>query len=464
MPSPFTANLKHLYQRRALWFWYAFIGFAFGFPMVTFALFTEPRAGTGRFCFFLAVSAAAGLLAASLQKEILSRPFSHVLPRHWTIPRPFILLVGVVLNALLGLLFLNYPGLTLGQALLAAASAAAFGMSTYLLAALLTLSHPRLALFFGFLFIPLYAAVFFDIHVALEHCIVSLPFVGILLCALALTLGWSRLADTRTFRESCGEVHVSILDSWNWQRAKEIQRRVAAEKLAKSDRNRDLPPSNRLADLIRKHVPAGTPMHVCSALYEALGHFSLKTALAFSLWILLWLIALAYIPFRQTSMTSFVFLCTHIAGVHMRFPATFRLFLPLGRHERFLASLAVVACVTAFFTAAAVLLVACFHALDPVMPDIVLKGLPFTFRAPGIRSIVLIPVVVPLGFLIQLFLPDNLLKMLPFMAFMILWQLTVFKLLTLAPALTALIVLATWIAFPLLLHHHCTRRSLLRRP
>jgi len=463
MPSPFTANLKHLYQRRALWFWYALIGFML-FPLVE--LLFDPRMDAkGVYSFFLLPSLIAGLLAASLQKEILSRPFSHVLPGHRRIPRRFILIVGVVVNALIGLSFLNYPGLTDQQSNLAVISAAAVGMTLYLFATLLTFSYARSQQLIGFpalLFII--AAVLFDIDVALEYCIVFHPFAGMLLCALVSAVAWKRLGNRNAFRRICGEEHVTIFNAWNWKKVQGIKTRAAARKLAERDRVRDLSPSDRFTETMRRYAFSGTARNVFGSLYEVLGRLPATTTLLRCLLCLPLFVLMIYATSGAPTLVFMLFTIPHIIGLQMKFPATFVLFLPFGRRERSLASLGVVAVITALVTAAALILVALSHALSPIMPEIVLKGHTYTFTAISIRPVFLVTIVVPLGFLIQIFFPDNFLKMLPFMAFILLWPWTRMTFAAPDPLFMVASIIATWTAFTLLLHHHCTRRSLLRRP
>ncbi len=113
--------------------------------------------------------------------------------------------------------------------------------------------------------------------------------------------------------------------------------------------------------------------------------------------------------------------------------------------------------------------VAVSYVIAPIMPDIVLKGITLTFRgAIDSRAVLLVPIVIPLGFLAQVFLPNNFLRLLPFLAVMSLGPLTVTLMASEPSGGKALIILAciavlTWVAFVLLLRYHCTRRSLLRR-
>ena len=131
--SILTANLKHLYQRRGVWLWYLVI--MCQIPMI-YSFFL---ARDGRYLGYLVLSFLSGAIAASIQKEILSKPFSFCLPGHNEIPRRFILWVGVVLNGLLGFVFMFYPGLEFPSVFLVVLAGGVVGLTVYLLCAALNL-------------------------------------------------------------------------------------------------------------------------------------------------------------------------------------------------------------------------------------------------------------------------------------------------------------------------------------
>ena len=104
--SILTANLKHLYQRRSVWFWYVLL--LCQTPMILMPSFL---AKSDRYLGYIIFSLLVGVMAGGLQKDILTKSFSFCLPNHRQIPRTFIFWIGGIVNLFLGCVFLGYPGL-----------------------------------------------------------------------------------------------------------------------------------------------------------------------------------------------------------------------------------------------------------------------------------------------------------------------------------------------------------------
>ena len=88
--SILAANLKHLYQRRGVRFWYVLL--LCQMPMILMPSKFD------RYLGYLIVSLLMGVLAGGLQKDILTKPFSFCLPGHRRITRTFIFRIGYVVN------------------------------------------------------------------------------------------------------------------------------------------------------------------------------------------------------------------------------------------------------------------------------------------------------------------------------------------------------------------------------
>jgi hypothetical protein len=165
-------------------------------------------------------------------------------------------------------------------------------------------------------------------------------------------------------------------------------------------------------------------------------------------------------PNRQASLADMAFVCAGMASLHYVLPTTFLLPLPLGRRERFLATLASLAALAAFAGLVLALMTACSVAVAPFMPPVTVKGMKLLYRAMDLRFLVIAALVLPLGTLCRIFLRDNLLRMFPIMvllAFAWLWM----------PSFAALpwtvqagALTGVWGLTIALLWYHCARRDL----
>jgi hypothetical protein len=122
------ANLKHLYQRRYLWFAYAFLGL-----MLWLSLALSAGDVRERFALIWLVPAIAGILVGGESRDVISRPFARCLPGHPQAVRRVVFLVGpavmvvMVIVMILRLLILPYdvtfvggPALWIGVAIVVA--------------------------------------------------------------------------------------------------------------------------------------------------------------------------------------------------------------------------------------------------------------------------------------------------------------------------------------------------------
>lgn len=128
--SILTANLKHLHQRRALWLFYFFC-----LSYIVLCLFKGQRLSL----LFLAFGV--GTLLGSCQREVMSRPFAFLLPRHaWLVPR-LALAQGAFFGGITALCWLEIPG----RAWTHLPTGFLLGTSCYLLGTLLGFALPYLA-------------------------------------------------------------------------------------------------------------------------------------------------------------------------------------------------------------------------------------------------------------------------------------------------------------------------------
>jgi hypothetical protein len=193
------ANLKHLYQRRALWWWYLFmLGFM---PLMLMPFIID------RYLGYLVISFLVGSLLAGLQRDILAKPFSFCLPGHQQISRRFLFWTGAVVNAVLGLVFFAYPGIGLPNVLLVVCAAGFAGLLAYFWGMYLDMMEkPAMAA----VSMPLLVGgAIFKWDRAIQHIIISWPLLMIAAGTLACVWVWKWLGRHALHRRYCGKVLVA---------------------------------------------------------------------------------------------------------------------------------------------------------------------------------------------------------------------------------------------------------------
>ena len=443
-----------------MWFWYIWLALSVMLPL-SLSVLVKARAGEGRFTAFLLVNFFAGLIAASLQKEVLVKPFAYALPGHRKIPRRVIFHVGWSVSLVSALVYLAYPGLTPGQCVAAVTAAFFLGMGVYLLAVLPVFFGTKQAgAWIGLLYLLVLGLVFFDVHVLLETAVVSCLYesvaFGLLVCAFA----WHRLGGESFAREFCGREYLGLCDGMSWQKTQNYRKRVQARKLGPEQGTY----ARALEDFFILRMAArgtlGASRYSVGAFYNTFGKYPPGSILK-GVSVML-LIFLCYSYFWEGR--GLVVFCVFpiFLGVSLRLPPEDSLLLPAGRREKFLASLAVVAGVSVLALGVVVALWAVSLALEPLMPELVLRGRRCSYHSMHLTYVYLALLVVPAGSAIRLFLPDNLLKMLLVMIIVMSGCFWLPRLEPIGPAAICAITILTWALFTLLLRYHCTRRCLVR--
>ena len=221
--SILAANLKHLYQRRGAWFWYLVI-------LVMIPTMAFINSESGRYLGYLLTSYLVGFLVGAVQKEILSKPFSFCLPGHTGIPRRFIVWVGVVINALLGFVFIFHLGLGYPSVFLVVLAGATAGMVVHLLCAGLMLFNLEKNILVWFLIpIGLYG-YFSKWDLIVQEVIVRSPLIATSLGLLSCWLAWNWLGRESLRRKYCGKMVIGMFDAWNKEKMSKFRLAKLAEK------------------------------------------------------------------------------------------------------------------------------------------------------------------------------------------------------------------------------------------
>jgi hypothetical protein len=462
--TPLTANLKPFYQRRALWAFYVWLGLT----TVPFSMlvFTRPRAGGhgtfSGFAGYLIVSLVMGLAAAAMQHEIMLKPFSFMLPGHRRLPKTVVLVVGLLVNLLLGLVFLRYPGLTGMEAWGTVGAAAALGLAVYIVGAMLVFGTRTVNPVLGFLPLLFIGASVIDLNIAVVIAVTQYPQWVVAGSLTAVALAWPYLGGTALARRLCGTRGLGLFESFNMRKAQEYRRQAVAERLKRSTEDGPSRRERWFAACMGRCAPYGAGRAVCGIVYERLGAYPVRLLAGQVLGPLALLLLFGYggPPYRYGSLANIAFVAAGMSSLHCSLPTAFLLPLPLGRRERLLATLAGLAAlglITGFVLA---LMTAFSLAVAPFMPPITIKGMTLPYRSMDSRLLVLTGLVLPLGTLSRTFLRDNLLRMLPMMVLLggAWFWMSAFAALPWTVQAGALA--AVWGLTLALLWYHCARRDL----
>ena len=121
------ANLKHLYQRRYLWFAYVFLGL-----MLWLSLVSSAGDVRERFALIWLVPAIAGILVGGESRDVINKPFARCLPGHPQAVRRVVFLVGPAVSFFGAALFMSYGGIAIRESPAIFCAAVCLNMSMYL--------------------------------------------------------------------------------------------------------------------------------------------------------------------------------------------------------------------------------------------------------------------------------------------------------------------------------------------
>jgi hypothetical protein len=286
---------------------------------------------------------------------------------------------------------------------------------------------------------------------------------------LVVALAYPYVGGTDLARRLCGASGLGLFESFNMRKAQEYRRQAIAARLKSASAEAPSWREQRFTALMRQCRPYGVGRAALGALYERLGAYPAKILAGQTLGPLIFVLLFCYgmapgkpalTPMMQGSLADFAFIGAGMVSLGYTLPLTFTLPLPLGRRERFLATLAGLTVLCLVTVVILALMALCSHALAPFMPTLTFKSLTLPYRAMNPRCLVVAVLVFPLGALCRTFLRDNLLRILPIMILMPtawLWM----------PAFAAQpwsaqagLVVGTWAIALALLGWHCARRDL----
>jgi len=457
------ANLKHLYQRRSLWFWNILFALAAaGFCIVPL---TDSTPEKGEFVLYLIICLPLGIITAGLQQEILTKPFAFCLPRHRTMPRRFIFLVVATVSIILSLVFLAYPGLGFPYVLLVICAAALTAMTVCLLGVLPVMAASQSLDFLGFLPLIVFGIIFFEAHTLLGYLIISSPVPMIIFAGPICTLFWFWLGRDSLARNYSGRLTLGVFDAWSPQKVKKYHQAQDDRRLAQKGKIHFEKMENFFLTTMKKHPFFSNARYEWGNLYIVLtttlrpwrSHYPIS-------WLLL-IVFMGYFGVRDRPMSNLLFFIPVIGLLHSDLLPCRSILLPAGRSEKYYGaafSAAAMTLITALFPVAMFLASLLF---DSFLPDISLKGRTFSYHPMNIRYLYLCLLFAFITLIIATIFPrNNLLRIIFGMALMYLGILLVMMptgfLKTIGPAVATALVLAGWAASLLILRYHCLRKSL----
>ncbi|MBT3380051.1 MAG: hypothetical protein HN742_22510 [Lentisphaerae bacterium] len=462
--TPLTVSLRQLYQRRAMWFVYV-LGGTMLLPWIMFAV--QGRRVSASFLPFMLLVAniVIGMVSASLVREIIACPFTLCLPGRHRADGHFLLVVGWVSNAVLGLVFLSSSAAGGLPAGLLYVVAVVFGMTVFLLSVSATYISRHVNQFLGFL--PMVALLmgWANGHVLLDWLVrIGWPMVFLLCTGLHVWLVTCAATRARARRLQAAPF-LGLLEAFNFAKAKAHRERLVAVRLAKrSDGDGAQGPGAWFGALLDSTSLFTWRKAAASACFEIYGALTWRH-IAHMLWCIALGIVVTYVIDGQTgarrgTVLYLIFVAPVMMGIQVPFPCDSSLLLPRSRAQRFWGTM----CVLVSLTVGSIAFVCCIAELSQwlaaVVPPITLRGREMAFSGVDSNLWPLTLLVIPVGCLCQLLLPNNLWRMLPVM-FLFPTAMLWIRLLS-GPTLGLVFgaAIAGWVLFAFLLHRHCLRGCL----
>jgi hypothetical protein len=475
--SILTANLKHLYQRRGLWLVYAFLGSVSlpGIMMISMA--KKPKAGDGMFVMFVMwTMVIVGIAAATIQIEVLSKPFSFCLPGHRKIARKFMLLAGLIVSLSYSLIFLRYPGLDLWQLLPVVLSAFSALLVFYWFGIVVTfLTNNQIGRnqvrWAGLLPFILIVGMFFGLLKILENMIIEFPMLFITIGILSSVLAWRWLGDDSIARQYCAKPVLGTFGAWDRSKMQKFSQASIAVKGDKIFRKAPQVEQFFLARML-KCSAFGVGRYIWGGLYKAFGPALSQGMSNQFLGAFIFFLVLSFFGYmdgymgNEMKMMVMLFIMPCIAVIVVQLPFYSSMLIAGGRRERIFTSMTLFVTIAILITTAVTVLAAMTILMEKILPDITLWGQTFTFKAADLRLFFIPLLIIPLGFIFNLVFYQKAFYRIVFLmlAFMLLFPLMMILSKELSMMLISVRVITgivlSWFILTVFLWYVCMKRSL----
>jgi len=463
-----SANLKHLYQRKSCWlFGLLFVATAFAIIMMIAGVIGKNKLGA-----FYAPSLwmlYMGVFAATLAMDVLTKPFSYCLPGHQNATRNFLFSVGLPLAFLWSLIFLFFPGLDFAETVLA--HLAAFSLFTifYWVGVLIVFKFKAWAVIVGFLPLMIISINEFNINEFIVRTILEGPLLIIFAGILINVSAWHYWSRSDLARRYCGKSWMGLLDAWNKEKIEKNQ----LDKLREKDRKK--PDAFRISPSVERFFIArisgaetdNLRQYIWGSLYKnfgvALSQFRRNWMRSF-ITILLLLCFLGYFVL----IGNILFFIPGVMVIYMNLNIHSNLLISGGRRERFWSALTLAVVTTVFATFFVISVAAFSMLLEPLLPELTIKGETFVFCALNIKLFFVPLLIIPITLTIGLILHKSpiLAMFLTVISFLALFSFNTVSQLTPAvsrdfsPAAIIMLFCVTWGIFTAVLRYITMRRCL----
>lgn len=423
-----------------------------------------------RYLGYLLISYFSGLIVGFVQREILSKPFSFCLPGHSGIPRRFVLWVGLVINGLLGFVFMFYPGLEFASVFLAVLAGGIVGMMVYFFSVYVIFSDSDRNKIVGFLLIIAFAGVFLKWDLIVQEMIVTSPLIVISSGLLCCWLAWRWLGKKSLGREYCGKMVLGMFDGWD-------REKIAKYKLARlAERGKKKLNAVRISSgverfFVSKISSAQTGsigQYIWGSLYKTFGvqlSQRRQDLMRFLILILLVLCFSCYMP--RSIIRIIIFLMPGLMVVFMNLNVHSSLLISGGRRERFWSALTLAATAAILITFLVTFFAALTIPLELILPELTIKSHTAVFNALNIKLFFPPLLMIPITFAIGLvFHKKPMLRMLfVIVLFQIMVILSAFQNLKncpvpIGPVHVIIAFVCSWAVFVAVLRYVCMKRSL----
>lgn len=463
-----AVNLKLFYQCRRLWFWYV--------PLMAFGTAAVLGGLEGNdFIRYLFVSILAGMLVATFQREILSKPFSFCMPGHRNLMRRLFLGIGAIVNFLVGMIFFRYPGIDFPHTLFVVTAACFAGMIAYLLIIWIVLRSKTTAPLTLLFCIILPAFIHPRYLQPLAKVIASYPVLiiggGIVTCGI----GWRWLGGNSLARRYCGEEVVGAADSWSSVKMGRMRRRRILEKSSQeASLAYELTERLFLAGM-RKCHPLGARRYILGTLHIIFGRifwplWNIPVTLSM---LIMGIILFGYIV--PPGMSAFFFAMPALGVLLTDLIPHRSMVLPAGRAERFRGALVSGLAIAVMLTIVSALLVMMIAKLSiplaELLPERTLGGHIISFHGIDARKSYLCLFVMPIALAVGTLFSRKRLSFLTSAALTIAGIMGLALAITFSAGTMALLfpdsllgvlalVAVGWIIFTVAVGYHCRRQSL----
>ena len=478
--SILTVNLKHLYQRRGLWLFYAFMGLI-TFP-ITIIISAKAFKHTYMYLLFMIYMIFfAGYMFASTQIEVFNKPFTYCLPGHRKIARLFLFLVGIMISLLYSLPVFLYPSQALEQLTMMVLSAFFALLTLYCLSVWTTFLSTRgrnvLLVFLPLIFV---VGVFLRLEIVLWKLLAYYPAIFIISGILSSILVWKQLGDDGIARRFCTKPIIGFAGAWDRDRMQRLSRARIAEKGDKIFRAAPLVEQFFLGRM-EQCKDLGIGRYLWGSLYKTLGP-ALSMGRAILYQIMSFVLLMCFFGYmdgymkRSSSASFMLFIMLCMITIFIQLPFYSSMLIAGGRKERFFSTMAVIAAIILIVTAAILMLTALAQPLEKVMPEITLRGQQFPFQAPDMRLFFVPLLIMPILFILNILIRQKfILLMVTIMIFAM--SFPIFMLAShnvpqtphpveawlaaaLNPVSIAALIVLSWLILTAVLHYVCTRRPL----